>query len=169
MEINLKNKIKTLVNINKLFNGRNDPIKIVDGYASIILEAKRKTAEEEPEPVPSKAKTKRKNSPLELREEFINKIENEEKNINEQIFKEYFYDHIPLFLAKELYSNNQTINDEIVKNINGALIKLKKDINRKNIPENENLEKILLKKFSILTTNQKVKDVHVCQLCVLQT
>ena len=167
MEINLKNKRKTLVNINKLFNGRNDPIKTVDGYALIILEAKRKMAEEEPEP--SKAKGKRKKFLLELCEEFINKIENEEKNINEQIFKEYFFDHIPLFLAKELYSNNQTTNDEIVKNINGALIKLKKDINRKNIPGNENLEKILLKKFLILTTNQKVKDVHVCQLCVLQS
>ena len=81
MEINLKNKRKTLVNINKFFNGRNDPIKIVDGYASIILEAKIKTAEEEPEPEPSKAKTKRKNFPLELCEEFLNKIENEEKKL----------------------------------------------------------------------------------------
>ena len=48
MEINLKNKKKTLVNINKLFNGKNDAIKFVDYYVSMILEAKRKAAEEEP-------------------------------------------------------------------------------------------------------------------------
>ena len=29
----------------------------------------------------------------------------------------YFFYHIPLFLAKELYNSNQTINDEIVKHI----------------------------------------------------
>ena len=72
------------------FNGRNDAIKFVDDYGSVILEAKRKGAEEEPEPEPSKVKTKCKRSPLK-REEFINKIKNDEKSINEQIFKEYFF------------------------------------------------------------------------------
>ena len=42
MKINLKNEKKTLANIDKGFNGRNDAIKFVDGYVSIILEAKRK-------------------------------------------------------------------------------------------------------------------------------
>ena len=42
MKINLKNEKKTLANIDKCFNGRNDAIKFVDGYVSIILEAKRK-------------------------------------------------------------------------------------------------------------------------------
>ena len=91
MKINLKNKKKTLTNINKLFKGGNDAIKFVDDYGSMILEAKKKSAEEEPEPGPSKAKTKRKKSPLELCEEFINGIKNDEKNINEQIFKDYFF------------------------------------------------------------------------------
>ena len=61
MEINLKNK-KVLANISKLFNGRNDAIKFVDDYGSMILQTKRKAAEEEtePEPEPSKAKTKTK-------------------------------------------------------------------------------------------------------------
>ena len=53
--------------------------------------ANRKADEEEPEPEPSKAKTKRKKSPLELLEEFIKEIKNDEKNINELIFKEYFF------------------------------------------------------------------------------
>ena len=62
MEINLKNKKKLISlisfninklnkpNINKLFNRRNDAIKFVDDYGSMILEAKRKAAEEEPKP-----------------------------------------------------------------------------------------------------------------------
>ena len=58
----------------------------------MILEAKRKAAEQpEPEPESSKSKNKRRKSPLELCEEFINKIKNDEKNINEQILKEYFF------------------------------------------------------------------------------
>ena len=35
--------------------------------------------------------------------------------MNKQMFKEHFFHHTPLFLAKELYNSDQTINDEIVK------------------------------------------------------
>ena len=97
----------------------------------MILEAKRKAAEKEPEPEPSKAKTNCKKSPLKLLEEFINEIKNDEKNINEQIFKEYLFYRAPLFLAKQLYNSNQTINGEIVKHINDAMIELEKYIDRK--------------------------------------
>ena len=73
-----------MANANKLFDGRNDSIKFVDDYTLMILEAKKTAAKEELEPelwkAPSKAKTKRKKSPLELREEYINEIENDEKN-----------------------------------------------------------------------------------------
>ena len=48
-----------MAKINKLFNRRNDAIKFVDDYDSMILEAKRKAAEE-PEPETSKAKIKHK-------------------------------------------------------------------------------------------------------------
>ena len=37
---------KTLKNINMLFNGRNNVINFIEGYSSMILEAKRKAAEE---------------------------------------------------------------------------------------------------------------------------
>ena len=74
-------------------------------------------AEKEPEPEPSKAKTKLKKYLLELHKEFINEIKNDEKKINEQIFKEYFFYHTPLFLAKDLYNRNQIVNDEVVKYI----------------------------------------------------
>ena len=48
MEINLKNKKKTLANINKLFNRKDEAIKFIQDCGSVILEAKRKAAEEEP-------------------------------------------------------------------------------------------------------------------------
>ena len=78
-------------NINKLFNERNNSIKFVDDYGSIIFEAKRKKAEEEPKPEPTKARTKRKKSSFELHEKFINEIKNDEKNKNEHIFREYIF------------------------------------------------------------------------------
>ena len=72
-----------MANANKLFDGRNNSIKFVDDYTLMILEAKKTAAKEELEPelwkTPSKPKTKRKKSPLELREEYINEIENDEK------------------------------------------------------------------------------------------
>ena len=48
------------------------------------------------------------------------------KNLNEKIFKEYFFYHTPLVLEKELYNSNQNVDDEIVKHINDVLIELKK-------------------------------------------
>ena len=50
---------------------------------------KRRT-KEEPKPEAIKAKTKRKNSPFELHKNFINEIKNDEKTVNEEIFKAYF-------------------------------------------------------------------------------
>ena len=79
-----------MANINEPFNQGNDAIKLVDNDGSMILEAKRKVVKEESEPEASKVITKSKKSSLQLREEFINEIKNEEKNINEQIFKECF-------------------------------------------------------------------------------
>ena len=69
----------------------------------MILEAKRKAVEEEP-------------VIIKLNEQLLNEIENEQKNINEQIFKEYFKYHSPSFLVKDLYKNKQS--DKIVKYIN---------------------------------------------------
>ena len=63
-----------------------------------------------------------------MREEFINEIKNDEKNINQQILKKYF-----VF---------QAINDNILKHINDALIELKSDSSRKKI-ENENPSNIV--------------------------
>ena len=58
---------------------------------------------------------------------------NDMEQFFKELFKEYSFNHTLLFLAKEFYNTNQNVNDEIVKHINDALIKLKKDINRKKI------------------------------------
>ena len=78
------------------------------------------------------AKTKRKKSRFELHEKFINEIKNDEKNTYEQRFKEYFFYHPPLFLAKQLYNSIQNVNDEILKHIKDAVIELKKILVEKN-------------------------------------
>ena len=54
----------------------------------MILEAKRKAAEEENKPGPSKTKTKRKKLPLELHKELINETKNDERNVTDKIFQE---------------------------------------------------------------------------------
>ena len=77
-------------------------------------------------PDPTKAKTKHKKFLFELDKKFINETKNDVKNINEEIFKGYFFNHTPLFLAKELYNSNQNVNDEIGKDINDSLIEFKK-------------------------------------------
>ena len=91
-----------MANINKLFNGRNHTIKFLDDYISMILEAKRKAAEEELKPEPAKAKTKRKESPFELHKKSVNEIKNDEKNVNEEIFRGYFFNHTPFFFRKRI-------------------------------------------------------------------
>ena len=105
----------------------------------MISEAKRKAAEGE-KPEPSK-KSKHKKSSLKLREEFLNEIKNEENNINEQIFKEYFTYNSPSFLVKDLYEDNKIKKDIIVKHLNELLINLRNSINSKEITENENKKK----------------------------
>ena len=137
-------------------------------YGSVIFESKRKVAEEEPKAELTKAKTKCKKSPFELHEKIINKIKNDEKNLNEEIFKWYFSNHTSLFLAKELYNSNQNVNDEIVKDIIDSLNELKKDINTKKIPKNGDLNKMIIIAEKILNFNkqQKGKELPSDLACV---
>ena len=123
MEINLKNK-KTLPNSNnnKPFSGRNDAIKFVGNCDSMILKAKRKGAGAQLPAETSKANSRIKKSPLELCEDFIDETKTDEKNINEQISKEYFFVILHYFWKKEWYDSYQTKTDEIVKHINVSLI-----------------------------------------------
>ena len=85
-----------MANINNLFNVQNDTIKFVDDYGTMILEAKRNRLKKNLSQN-HQSKSKGKKSPLELREEFINEIKNDEKNINKQIFEKYFLSHSIIF------------------------------------------------------------------------
>ena len=89
----------------------------------------------------TKTKTKCKISPLKFREEFLNEIKNEGKNINELIFREYFNYLSPSFLVKVLCEENQNKNDIIVKYINESLIDIRNSTNSKEIPGNGNPKK----------------------------
>ena len=60
-------------------------------------------------------------------------MKNEEQNINEQIFREYFSYQSPSFLAKYLYELNQDENYIIVKYLNESLIDLRNSISSKKI------------------------------------
>ena len=91
-------------------------------------------------------------------EEFLNKIKNEEKNLSEQIFNEFFNYPYPSFLVKDLYEGNQNKNDKIVKNINEPLINLRNSINSKEIPENKNLKKVVNIVDHILDFNKQGKS-----------
>ena len=58
----------------------------------------------------------------------MNEIVADEKNINDEIFWNYFKHQNPSFLAKDLIRAKQTINEQLVNNINDALIDLRNDI-----------------------------------------
>ena len=63
----------------------------------------------------TKVDTKSKTSLLKFWEKCLNEIKNEEKNINKQIFIEFFTYHYPSFLVKDLYEGNQIKNEKIGK------------------------------------------------------
>ena len=91
-----------------------------------------------------------------MREEFFNKIKNEEKN--EQILRDYFLYQTLSYLTEDLYYYSEEIkNYEIIKNINNGLIELSNSINSKEIPENENPEKVVNIVEKIIDFNKKQK------------
>ena len=73
------------------------------------------TLKQVPEPEPQPAKCICRICSSKLYKQFLNEIKNEEKNVNEQMFREYFQYHVPSFLVKDLYEDNQIKNDIIVK------------------------------------------------------
>ena len=88
----------------------------------------------------------------------MNEIIADEKDINNDIFLNYFNYQDQLFLVKDLIIAQQNKNKKLVNNINDGLTDLTKGFNRKEIPGNEDLKNqlILLKKPSSLINNKKV-------------
>ena len=87
----------------------------------------------------------------------MNEIIADKKGINVELFFNYFKYQNPFFLVKYLISAKQDMYEKLVNNINDVLIVLRNDINRKEIPENENLKKVVTIAGKILDFNKQQK------------
>ena len=118
-----------------------------------------------------------------MREEFFNEIVNEEKNIDEEIFQNYYYCYYyyhyhyhyyyyyyyyvkyqkPSSFVKDLFKADKNKNDKIkyMNKINFS--KLMEDINIKEIPENENPKKVadIVKKILNFNEQQKGRELKI--------
>ena len=65
------------------------------------------------------------------------------KNINSEIFNEYFGYHNPSFFGKNLIKANQIKNNKKVNQTIDSINELKNPIIKREIPKNENLNKII--------------------------
>ena len=68
-----------------------------------------------------------------MQQEYINEIRADEKDISDdEIFRNYFRYHNPLFFAKDVLRAKQAKNEQLVNNINGGFIELRNTIIKKN-------------------------------------
>ena len=105
-----------------------------------------------------KTLTKNNKSKLKLQQKFINKTITNKKDINNEIFWDYFKYQNPSFLAKDLIRATQAKNEQTVNNINDRLIVLRNDINRKETPGHENPKKVVETVEEILDFNRQQQD-----------
>lgn len=66
-----------------------------------------------------------------------------------------------IILIKDLYEKNQINSHRIVKDLNESLVDLRNSVNGKEIPKNENPNKLIdnaEKKFSTSVNNGKIQD-----------
>ena len=82
------------------------------------------------------------------------------KNINNEIFREYFGYQNPSFSTTDLFEANQAKNDQMVNLLNDMLTDLRNAVSKKEIPENENYNKVIgiVKKSSALINNKKIRE-----------
>ena len=85
----------------------------------------------------------------------MNKFIAEEKDINDKIFWKYSKYQNPSFLTKYLIRAKQVKNKQLVNNRTDELIDLRNTINKKEISENENPNKIVDIVENILGFNQQ--------------
>ena len=75
--------------------------------------------------------------------DFWDKIANDGTNINTEILNKYFKHQNPTFLLKDLHKANKSKDEKIVNHVNDALIDLRNTVNRKELPENKNPDKVI--------------------------
>ena len=73
----------------------------------------------------------------------MKQIIDDEKDMNDEIFWDYFKYQNPSNLAKDSIRAKHAKHEQLVNNINYALIDLKNAIIKKEIPENENPSKVV--------------------------
>ena len=124
---------------------------VLNSFKSQLFSIKKlhkiQTTEPDAEPTPEVAKeptpTKHKKSKLKLQQESMNIIIADEKDKNVGIFLNYFKYQNPSSLVKDLISAKNNNDEKLVNSINNGLIGLRNNINRKEIPENENPKKVV--------------------------
>ena len=148
-----------LNNLGLLFSARE---KVFNNFKSRLFPVKNldkiPTSEPAAEPAADKTPTKNKRSKLKIKLEFIAN----EKDINYEIFWDYFKYQNPSFLAKDLIRATPDKNEQIVNNVNDGFIDLRNDINRKENPENENPKKVveIVQKVLDFNKQQKGKGIN---------
>ena len=98
-----------------------------------------------------------------MQKEFDKEIIAKEKDINDEIFWDYFKYQVLSLLAKDLISATQAKNEQIVNILNDGLIDLRNDINRREIPENENPKIVIeiVEKILDFNKQQKGKGIEI--------
>ena len=79
------------------------------------------------------------------------------KNVNSKILNKYFGYQNPSFLANYLIETNQSKNNEIINQTIDSINELKNAVSKKEIPENENQNKIIDIVKKILEFNNQKK------------
>ena len=117
----------------------------------------------EPTPELSKEPAKQKKSKLKLQQRFMNEVIADEKDVNDEIFWNYFKYQNPLLLAKDLIRAKSVKNEQLLKNINDELIDLRNAIIKNEIPENENSNKMvdIVVKILDFSKQQKGKGIKI--------
>ena len=91
----------------------------------------------------------------------MNQIKANKKYIHDEIFWNYFKYQNPSFLGKHTFRATQAKNEQSINNVNDGLIDLRKAIIRKEISENENLNKIVDIVEKILDFNKQRKGKRI--------
>ena len=79
------------------------------------------------------------------------------KNVNSKILNKYFGYQNPSFLANYLIETNHSKNNEIINQTIDSINELKNAVSKKEIPENENQNKIIDIVKKILEFNNQKK------------
>ena len=93
----------------------------------------------------------------------MNEIIAHEKDVNDEIFWNYFQYQNPSFLARYLIRAMEAKHEQLVNNVNNGLIHLRNAIIRKEIPEMENPNKIVdfVEKLIDFNKQRKVKGIKI--------